>query len=103
LYFCLPALGALGIVVAAYFGRILGSRSPVAMRLLIFIGAAMIVEFTEMYAYAVANAGLGLSATLAPNVAFLVSMAMYAFLRFQIRPVPANSLTDDSRLPVDRP
>lgn len=68
---------ALGILVAWYFVAAIRNRDDRSLRVMIFVGGLMVFIFSDVYAAAVQAAGFGPTGALAPNVSFLLAVALY--------------------------
>jgi hypothetical protein len=73
----------IGIMLSWYFVNALGRSSNIVIRVMILIGTFSIIQFADIYVRVISgSAQLKPDKSLVPNLAFIISIMLYAILRY---------------------
>jgi hypothetical protein len=73
----------LGILVAKFVIRALKSADYMAMRVMLFMGSLILLQFCDLYIETGLKAGLDVTRHLAPNLLFLSFFGLYLIFKFK--------------------
>lgn len=73
----------LGLLAAKYVVHVLKSANYMAVRVILFMGALILLQFCDLYITSGLRAGFGAIKPLAPNLLFLSFFGLYLIFRFK--------------------
>lgn len=73
----------LGILVAKFVIRALKSANYMAMRVILFMGSLILLQFCDLYIETGLRSGLEITRQLAPNLLFLSFFGLYLIFKFK--------------------
>jgi hypothetical protein len=74
--------GILGILCAKFVVTALKSANYMALRVIIFAGSLILLQFADLYIETGLKSGLDITRRFAPNLIFLACLGMYVIFRF---------------------
>lgn len=82
----------LGVLVAKYVIHALKSANYMAMRIILFMGSLILLQFCDLYIETGLKAGLEITKQLAPNLLFLSFFGIYMVFKFKPKGFSKNDL-----------
>ena len=89
-WFTFLSLGAVfpsifGLLTAKYVVHYLKSADFIALRVILFMGSLILLQFCDLYIVTGLSAGLAVTRGLAPNLLFLTFFGLYIIFRYKPR------------------